>query len=258
MVQGPIVQMSWGARLLYIGPPTPHPAHRNSVGELCLGLDAPVHLRLPETSHATLTSRAILVPPGLKHEFIFEGRQIACLFVEAQTGDRDALYRNMDEGPFGVRLGHERLDAVISTLGNLALPDADLRQGKALVEQVLGLRSLRPTDPRIAQAIDQIRRDPGGDHSIPSLAREVGLSQSRFRHAFRASTGVTFKRYRLWLRLGNAMRAAQQGSNLTEAAHESGFSSSAHLSSAYRNIFGMTPSQYLALTNRSRPKSQRV
>lgn len=258
MGQGPIVQMSWGARLLYIGPPTPHPAHRNSVGELCVGLDAPVHLRLPEASDETLTSRAILVPPGLKHEFVFEGRQIACLFVEEQTGDRDALYRAMDEGPFGVRLGHARLEDVVATLGALAVAGADLRQGKALVEQVLGLRSLRATDPRIAEAIDQIRRDPGGDHSIACLAREAGLSESRFRHAFRKSTGVAFKRYRLWLRLGNAMRLAQRGLNLTEAAHHSGFSSSAHLSSAYRHIFGMTPSQFIALASAARPKPERA
>jgi AraC-like DNA-binding protein len=43
------------------------------------------------------------------------------------------------------------------------------------------------------------------------------------------------------------MRAIAKGGNLTEAAHSAGFSSSAHLSSAFRQMFGLSPSSLLAL-----------
>jgi AraC-like DNA-binding protein len=43
------------------------------------------------------------------------------------------------------------------------------------------------------------------------------------------------------------MRVLTTGANLTEAAHSAGFSSSAHLSTSFRRMFGVSPSEILAL-----------
>jgi AraC-like DNA-binding protein len=43
------------------------------------------------------------------------------------------------------------------------------------------------------------------------------------------------------------MRMVAAGGTLTEAAHAAGFSSSAHLSSTFKRMFGMTASDLLAL-----------
>jgi AraC-like DNA-binding protein len=42
--------------------------------------------------------------------------------------------------------------------------------------------------------------------------------------------------------MGAAVRASGEGASLTEAAHAAGFASSAHFSSAFRDMFGMMPS----------------
>jgi AraC-like DNA-binding protein len=42
---------------------------------------------------------------------------------------------------------------------------------------------------------------------------------------------------------GAAMRAIARGRTLTVAAMDAGFSSSAHFSAAYREMFGMEPSR---------------
>jgi AraC-like DNA-binding protein len=42
------------------------------------------------------------------------------------------------------------------------------------------------------------------------------------------------------------MRLARAGADLTTAAHQGGFSSSAHFSAVYREMFGLTPSALLA------------
>ena len=59
-----------------------------------------------------------------------------------------------------------------------------------------------------------------------------------------AATGVTVRRYRLWVAMGAATRAIVRGESLTTAALDSGFSSSAHLSAAFREMFGLEPSRF--------------
>jgi AraC-like DNA-binding protein len=43
------------------------------------------------------------------------------------------------------------------------------------------------------------------------------------------------------------MRSVAAGGSLTEAAHAAGFASSAHLSSTFKGMFGLTASDLLAL-----------
>src|SRR3954464_4812920 len=90
-----------------------------------------------------------------------------------------------------------------------------------------------------------MRDEPQRRHGLPSLAGHAGLSPSRFLHLFKAETGVPLRRYRIWNRMGAAVRACGAGSSLTEAAHVAGFASSAHFSSAFRDMFGMMPSDLL-------------
>jgi AraC-like DNA-binding protein len=43
------------------------------------------------------------------------------------------------------------------------------------------------------------------------------------------------------------MRRLAQGHSLTQAAHDAGFASSAHLSTTFKTMFGLTPSDLLSL-----------
>ena len=45
--------------------------------------------------------------------------------------------------------------------------------------------------------------------------------------------------------LGAAVAAFRDGLSLTETAHAAGFASSAHFSTAFRDMFGMMPSELL-------------
>jgi AraC-like DNA-binding protein len=110
-----------------------------------------------------------------------------------------------------------------------------------------GLAAGRPRDARIAKVVLEIERHPeafGRLHDAASLAR---LSPSRFRARFDAEVGVPFRRYRSWRRMAVVMRTLCAGGTLTEAAHEAGFSSSAHLSSSFKRMFGLSASEVLSL-----------
>jgi AraC-like DNA-binding protein len=110
-----------------------------------------------------------------------------------------------------------------------------------------GLTARRPQDARIAKVVREIERHPASSGRLQDAAALACLSPSRFRTRFDAALGLPFRRYRLWRRMAAVMRAVAAGGNLTEAAHAAGFASSAHLSSAFRRMFGLTASGLLAL-----------
>lgn len=72
------------------------------------------------------------------------------------------------------------------------------------------------------------------------------LSESRFSHLFVREVGLPFRTFLLWRRLMRAVEGMAAGRSLTAAAHEAGFSDSAHFSRAFRRMFGL-PADWLEL-----------
>jgi AraC-like DNA-binding protein len=84
------------------------------------------------------------------------------------------------------------------------------------------------------------------DASVRQCAATVGLSQSRLTHLMVEELGAPPRRWRTWLRLRRAVSATlSSGANLTRAAHEAGFTDSAHLTRACKQLTGVLPSQML-------------
>ena len=53
---------------------------------------------------------------------------------------------------------------------------------------------------------------------------------------------------RRWVRMLHAVEALAQGASLTAAAHDAGFTDSAHLTHTFRDHFGLAPTDLLAAT----------
>jgi AraC family transcriptional regulator len=83
------------------------------------------------------------------------------------------------------------------------------------------------------------------DLDLQTLAAESGYSRSHFLRMFEAATGLTPHRYLLQLRLERAQELMRKGStSLIDIAALCGFSSHAHMSRIFRQLLGVTPSQY--------------
>jgi AraC-like DNA-binding protein len=117
--------------------------------------------------------------------------------------------------------------------------DELLRLGGAIVEQLVPGTQERLPDPRIQKIIDYATAHLDEPLSLESASRGIYLSPSRLRHLFVEQTGLAFKTYVLWLRLVRAVQAYSEGGSLTEAAHEAGFSDSAHFSRIFKRTFGL-------------------
>jgi AraC family transcriptional regulator len=99
----------------------------------------------------------------------------------------------------------------------------------------------------LRRCIDFIQANLSGSIRLDDLARESGMSSSHLIRSFRQSTGKSPYQYVLELRTKRAksmMRDRRLG--LTEIALSSGFANQHHLSRTFRNLVGITPSQYRA------------
>ncbi len=82
--------------------------------------------------------------------------------------------------------------------------------------------------------------------TLVELAQAVGLSHSKLNRFFPQLYGTTVFHYLRDLRMHHARMLLNNGNmNVTEAAISVGYSNLSHFSNAFRDKFGLLPSQYL-------------
>lgn len=229
---------------LYLGPLDATGRHRHHALQACVGSEPGFRLRLGARD-PWRTLAAAVVDADVPHEFDGRGKLHAMLYLEPECGT-------------------ERLDVIASGAGISVLEDDRLetiRRGMAdtvasgfapegvreLHRQMLlvlgrGVSGRHPLDHRIERLLDTMRRSPGAAWSLTDAAAVLTLSPGRARHLFIGEIGISLRRFRRWIRLEAALHVLADGESLTTAAHSAGFADSAHLSRAFRETFGMTPS----------------
>jgi AraC-like DNA-binding protein len=242
----------WGGRVLYLGPAFGLTPHRNATAVLAVGLDAPLEVADDPADRTTdyRAARSVLILPNSLHHLRIERGRMAFLYVDPLGHDLKVLIARMTNPTKRAAFDLREESGVIEILTGLAESRLAAQDGRALLGELLGVGPCGKTNPRIAAALRHMRDEPQRAHRLTSLAARAGLSPSRFLHLFKAETGVPLRRYRIWNRMGAGVRASAEGASLTEAAHAAGFASSAHFSSAFRDMFGMMPSD---LTRALRP-----
>jgi AraC family transcriptional regulator len=98
---------------------------------------------------------------------------------------------------------------------------------------------------RLNRVVEYIDSNLGREITLTSLAETAGYSRSHFLRMFRSATGQTPYHYVLESRLKRAKELMRLGhlSFIDIAAH-TGFSSHAHMSRTFRQLVGVTPSEY--------------
>lgn len=102
-------------------------------------------------------------------------------------------------------------------------------------------------DERINKALSFLKENIHRTVSLEETAGYCNISPGRFLHLFKEQTGITYRRAQLWARLIDALPMIQYQS-LTEAAHTTGFSDSAHFSRTFRENFGFSPREFLKIS----------
>lgn len=220
--------------------------HAHHAIQVTLALEGHFRLRDAAATDFSGDLTAAIVAANQQHAFSATAT-VALIFVEPESTEGRALQELYCRGAGISRLLPEHLGDGPALLLE-AYRSAGGRAGmeviaRRILERLCGGAALRGApDPRVLQAIEMLAARPDAPATLPEAAAAVRLSPGRFRHLFVAETGLHYRGYVLWLRLGWAVKVFAQGGTLTEAAHAAGFADSAHLSRTFRRMFGLMPS----------------
>jgi AraC-like DNA-binding protein len=210
--------------------------HQHASPAVVVGVDGPLRF-VADRSHC---SRAALIAPGFSHAVDVGQGRIAVFLLPPHAIARGTLAPVCDlpHPARWVELGEALLRGEIS-----AFEPVDHLLSQAAL-------NTRPIDDRLRVAIGALWQTLDDNVPVEAIAADAKLSPSRLMGLAHEQMGTSLRRYRRWLRMFRVARDYSAGASLTTAALEAGFSSSAHLSAAAREHFGIRPSQIL--TPRSR------
>jgi AraC family transcriptional activator of mtrCDE len=101
------------------------------------------------------------------------------------------------------------------------------------------------SDTQIARAFSEMVASPGRDHSVHSLAGVACLSRSAFMARFAAVVGRPPMVVLRGLRMRRAAQVLETGSlSIGQVAHDVGYSSRSSFVRAFRETYGVDPSEY--------------
>ena len=237
-----------GHVILYIGPAFPMAAHRNTVTVLAFGLEDAFEVaeHLNETPGTGRFARSAVIPAGQWHRLHAPASTMAFLYLDAGDQSWKELAASGTPGPRGCAIGIAAEDLALSALRRLRAQPHVQGDDVIALTACLGIEAPR-MDRRIEASLARLRSDPSLTHRVSEHAVQAGLSVSQFQRLFTQSTGLPWRRWRLWQRTSSAVRDIIAGASLTEAAHSAGFSSGAHFSDTFKAMFGMPPSNLSAI-----------
>jgi len=108
-------------------------------------------------------------------------------------------------------------------------------------------------DPRLAEPLRFIHRDPARNWSLDELAKEAGMSRTSFAVRFREMMGVPPLTYLTKWRMQLAGRELRSGASIAEAAAAVGYTSESAFSSAFKRFMGVAPGKYRHSSPEARP-----
>ena len=99
----------------------------------------------------------------------------------------------------------------------------------------------------LSQVVDCIKKHiDEHEFGVGQLAGEMGFSRSQLHRKLRFLTGFVPGRFIRNIRLKQAARMFHEGhKNITEVLYSVGFNTPSHFTRAFRELFGMNPSDYL-------------
>ena len=98
---------------------------------------------------------------------------------------------------------------------------------------------------RIMRSVNAHMSD--SEYNVDMLASDVGLSRAQLHRKMKEMTGIATGKFLRNLRMEQAARLLREGKvNISQVADKVGYIDQAHFSSAFKNHFGMSPSEFVA------------
>jgi len=189
-------------------------------------------------SDEQVTGDRVLIRPGIAHRVVCAGG-INAMYLDGLAWPGRAALAESLEGATG-DVAHA------ATFQNAEAQD-ELRR------RLAGGGASWP--PRLAAVLDDMNAGPMSRMSQLDLAGRLRMERTAALRLFKASTGLTFRRFKQWSGLRHAARKIAAGELVRTAALDAGFADTAHLSRTFRQSFGLTPSEAIAGLAQAAPRA---
>jgi AraC-like DNA-binding protein len=201
-------------------------AHPNVVTAVLVGRAGPITL---EREGVSVTGDVLLVRPDIVHS-VWLGRGADVVYLNGLTFPFDA--------PLAVVLKGSLEALARRSIGGDPCALRELRERLAFAAD--------PLPPKVAEIIRAMQADPMRRVSQDELVRRLGMERTRALRCFKATTGLTFRRFKLWSALQHAAMRMAERELVRTAAMDAGFADTAHLSRVFSSMFGLSPSVAIA------------
>ncbi|MBA8563531.1 helix-turn-helix transcriptional regulator [Citrobacter freundii] len=130
--------------------------------------------------------------------------------------------------------------------------DSQSKEGKlvsVLVDIILQLPEVAfvlpwPQDRELTKVCRTIQESPALEHSVEYWAQHLGMSARTFSRHFKKETGLPFSVWKQKMRILESVLMLKKNKSVTAVALDVGYSSTAAFSYAFRQAFGVPPSNY--------------
>ena len=206
--------------------------HSNLVACLITSLDNTVFF---ESSDFSLHAKSMLITPGVSHRIDFHSAQALVLYLE-----------------------HTFLNVGCSTNGSTTVPAVPvssdvssniLHHRNTWSDEVatwvcdkLGMREA-PADEPIRRIVRSIKANPMNRMTQVKATALANLERTTMLRRFKKSTGMSFRRFKIWEATKYAIERYQDGNSIESAALDAGFYDASHFSRTFRSLFGFSPNK---------------
>lgn len=229
--------------------------HQHHPIQLTIGIDGPFEASVNGGDFEKY--ELLLTGPDVPHALKARNHHFAVLMTFPETDAGRGFLGNLLKDRDYVELAPEQIkpfEEEIKAIGHTKRSPEFVRDlTQKIINHILDgeydLGFHQSLDPRMKKAYEYITQVQVKNIRLEDAAREVHLSPSRFRHIFKEDMGIDFRNLVMQFRFVEALKRANTDKNLTQIAHETGFTDLAHMTRVFKKVGGITPSSYINARN---------
>ena len=226
------------------------PTKRNAGVVLISGDETPLEVSIIGTENyqaKRLRGRTIAIAPGVTRSL--KTGPSGCLSIHFDPAHQTflAMAKGLEKRG-GCRLGSKWLIGLEADLQNCQY-DMDAHAIFRVFDQtVKAVSAYCPQtisrDYRIEALLKKLQHLSPLDYNHGDILKLLNLSPSRVSHLFSEHAGLSLRSFLLWKKIKEAMMLFETRATMTEIAHASGFTDSAHFCRTFMSSLGLRPSMF--------------
>jgi AraC-like DNA-binding protein len=221
--------------------------HRHDYAHLAYPATGVLTIRVAGGTWIAPANRAAWIPAGFDHyNEVFGSTDARVLVVPGSAAC------GLPEQPAVLVVSPLMRELLLTLTGPRKLaPDARDRLVQVAIDELVGAPELplhlpEPQDDRLRAVTDLLHADPANTSTLAELGQIVGGSERTLSRLFHTELKMSFRQWRIQLRIHHALVLLAGGYTITDTALACGWSNPSTFIEVFSTVLGQTPGRYQA------------